>query len=164
MFVLTNGGLDFHVLLINCYLYLLQKSMLHYNIPVSVFHLLLMKIIHSCRSCYILQYLLENGLMRLRRYYFFQVCNEYLPFRHLCPNLSFSVKNFEKNIFFLRFLWKALFKLILIWRIQNLDSFFKIFSSSFSFLPRLVKNVLKNGSKVFFFGGGGDFPENCHIT
>ena len=34
------------------------------------------KIPHLCRSCYNLQYLLENGLKRLRWYYSFQVCNE----------------------------------------------------------------------------------------
>ena len=46
-------------------------------------------------------------------------------------------------------LWKVLYNLILIWRIQILDLFFQIFSSSTSFLLRLVKNVLKNGSKFF---------------
>ena len=34
-------------------------------------------------------------------------------------------------------------------RIQKLNSFFQIFSSSSSFLPRFVKNVLKIGLKVF---------------
>ena len=76
MFVLTDGGLDLHILLINCYLYLLHKAMFHYNIPVSLHHLLLLKILHTCRSYHIFQYLLENCLKRLCRYYFFQVSNE----------------------------------------------------------------------------------------
>ena len=33
--------------------------------------------------------------------------------------------------------------------------------SSFSFLPQLGKNALKNGSDFFFFT---DFHENCHLT
>ena len=58
------------------------------------------------------------------------------------------VKNGLKNetkFFFGRFSWKLPHKLILIWRIQKSDSFFHIFLSlfsAFSFLPRLVKNVL----------------------
>ena len=62
--------------------------------------------------------------------------------------------------FFLRCSWKLPHNLILIWRIQKLKSFSHIFSSSFSFFPRLVKNILKNESRFFF----SDFQENCHIT
>ena len=46
MFVLTDGGIDPYFSFINCYLHLLHKVMLHYNITVSLFHLLLLKILH----------------------------------------------------------------------------------------------------------------------
>ena len=73
----------------------------------------------------------------------------------VCP---FQVKISEKT-FFLRFLWKVPYNLILIWRIKKSNLFFQIFLSSFSFLPRIVKNVLKNGSGIFF----SDFHENHYI-
>ena len=73
----------------------------------------------------------------------------------VCP---FQVKISEKT-FFLRFLWKVPYNLILIWRIKKSNLFFQIFLSSFSFLPRLVKNVLKNGSRIFF----SDFHENHYV-
>ena len=41
------------------------------------------------------------------------------------------------------------YNLILIWRFQKSDLFSHIFSFPSSFLPRLVKNVLKNGSKSY---------------
>ena len=63
----------------------------------------------------------------------------------VCPS---QVKISNKN-FFLRFLWKIPCNLILIWRIQKLNSFPHIFWSSSSFLPRFVKNDLKNESKFF---------------
>ena len=59
MFVLTDGGFDLRVLLINYYLYLLHKVMLHYNIPVSLFHMLLLKILHLCR--FFLYSLISSG-------------------------------------------------------------------------------------------------------
>ena len=40
------------------------------------------------------------------------------------------------------------------------ELFSQVFSSSFLLLPRLVKNGLKNDSKIFF----SDFHENFHIT
>ena len=73
----------------------------------------------------------------------------------VCP---FQVKISEKT-FFLRFLWKVPYNLILIWRIKKSNLFFQIFLSSFSFLPRLVKNVLKSGSGIFF----SNFHENHYI-
>ena len=53
------------------------------------------------------------------------------------------------EFFYHRFSWKVPYNPSLIWRIQKLNSFLQIFFFSFFFLPRLVKNVLKNGS-VFF--------------
>ena len=49
-----------------------------------------------------------------------------------------------------RFLWKLPYNLILIWINQKLNSIFQIFWSSFLFLLRLVKNGLKNESKIVF--------------
>ena len=46
IFVLTDGGIDPYFCFINCYLHLLHKVKLHYNITVSLFHLLLLKILH----------------------------------------------------------------------------------------------------------------------
>ena len=46
--------------------------------------------------------------------------------------------------------WKLPYNLILIWITQKCNSFFQVFSSSFSFLPRLIKNGFKNESKQYF--------------
>ena len=84
------------------------------------------------------------------------------PFGHLCPSMSFSGKNFEKN-FFLRFSWKVPYNLwYLYFDMENskINSFFQIFSSPSLFLPRLVKNVLKMGQNFLFT----DFHEKFHLT
>ena len=52
------------------------------------------------------------------------------------------LKKSFKNVL-LRFSWKLPYKLILIREIHVSNSFSQIFSFRFSFLPRLVKNVLK---------------------
>ena len=51
------------------------------------------------------------------------------------------LKKSFKNVL-LRFWWKLPYKLILIRKIHGSNSFSQIFSFRFSFLPRLVKNVL----------------------
>ena len=61
-----------------------------------------------------------------------------------------SLKNRVKY-FLLRFSWKLVYNLILGWRIRILGLFFKISSSSSSFLLRLVKNQSKIESKIFLF-------------
>ena len=61
---------------------------------------------------------------------------------------------------FSRFSWKLPHILILIWRIEKLKTFSHIFSPSSSFLPQLVKNVLKIGWKRF----STDFLENCYYN
>ena len=43
---------------------------------------------------------------------------------------------------------------------SKIELIFPNFSFSSLFLPRLVKNVFKNGSKIFFSA----FRENCHTT
>ena len=73
--------------------------------------------------------------------------------------MCFGGKTFEKK-FFWYFLWQVSFNLILIWRIHLSNSFSHIFSSSSSFLPRLVKNVPKMGENFLFT----DLHRNCHIT
>ena len=72
----------------------------------------------------------------------------------------FSQVKISKKTFFLRLLRKVPYNLILIWRIQKSNSFSQIFSFSSSFLPRFIKNVLKNGSKFFSI----DFHEKFPIT
>ena len=79
--------------------------------------------------------------------------------QHPCINLALIQKKKWVKNFFLGFSWKFLHNLILIWRIQNLISFFQFFSSSSSFLPQLVKNVLKDGSKIFL-GFSWKLPHN----
>ena len=54
------------------------------------------------------------------------------------------------KIFFNRFSWRLPNNLILMWIIQKSNSFFQIFSSSFSFLPWLIKNGFKNEPKNYF--------------
>ena len=43
---------------------------------------------------------------------------------------------------------------------SKIESIFPYFSSSFSFLPWLIKNVLKNGSKFFFHKFSWKLPYN----
>ena len=69
------------------------------------------------------------------------------------------LKKWVKN-FLLGFPWKLSHNLILIWRIRKSDSFFHSFSSSFLFLPRLVKNVLKNELKIFSHRFSWKLPYN----
>ena len=64
----------------------------------------------------------------------------------------------DQNFFFLKFSWKLLHNLI--WGIQYSNSFFQICSSSSSFLPRLVKNVLQKGSKIFSHRFSWKLPYN----
>ena len=70
-----------------------------------------------------------------------------------------SQEKISKKNFFDTF-WKVPYNLNLIWRMQVLNSFSHIFSSSFSFLPRLVKNILKTGQNFLFT----DLHQNYHIT
>ena len=74
---------------------------------------------------------------------------------------SISQKWFKKWLknFFLRFSWKFPYNLILIWRIQRSNLFSHNFSFASSFLPRLVKNVLKMG-QVFFLRFSWKLPYN----
>ena len=69
------------------------------------------------------------------------------------------LKEWVKNLFH-RFSWKLPHILILIWRIEKLKTFSHIFSPSSSFLPQLVKNVLKIGWKRF----STYFLENCYCN
>ena len=64
-----------------------------------------------------------------------------------------------QNLLF-RFSWKVPFDLILKCRIQESNSLSNIFSSSYSFLLQLVKNVLKNGSKFSFHIFSWKLPYN----
>ena len=79
----------------------------------------------------------------------------YGEFRHWIHFSNFCIfifsqkclKKWVKN-FSLGFSLKLPNDLNLIWRTQISDSFSHIFSSSSSFLPRLIKNALQNGSKT----------------
>ena len=79
----------------------------------------------------------------------------YGEFRHWIHFSNFCIfifsqkclKKWVKN-FSLGFSLKLPNDLNLIWRTQISDSFSNIFSSSSSFLPRLIKNALQNGSKT----------------
>ena len=74
----------------------------------------------------------------------------------VCPS---QVKTSKKS-FFLIFLWKVSHNLISKCRIEKVNSFSHIFSSPSSFLPRLVKNVLKLGQNFLFT----DLHQNYLIT
>ena len=80
-------------------------------------------------------------------------------FIFIFASLIKTINKWVKKIF-LGFSWKLPYNLILIWKIQKSDSFFHIFSSSSSFLLRLVKNVLKNGWKFFSHRFSWKFPYN----
>ena len=98
---------------------------------------------------------MENSKIELIFPYFFIFIFIFALISQKCP------KNGSK-FFVHRFTSKLPYNLTLIWRIQksNLFSPIYIFSSSSSFLSRLVKNSLKNESKKFF----SDFHENFLIT
>ena len=82
------------------------------------------------------------------------------PFNTSVLVCASQVKISKKN-FFLTFLWKVPRNLILIWRIQKLNSFSHIFSSSSSFLLRLVKDNVSEMGQSFLFT---DLHQNCHVT
>ena len=83
---------------------------------------------------------MENSKIGLIFPYFFTFIFIFASISQKCP------KNWV--IFFpLRFSWKLPYNWIVIWRIQKSDSISHVFSFSSSFLPWLIKNVLKNESK-----------------
>ena len=85
---------------------------------------------------------MENSKLKLIFPYFFIFIFILASISQKCP------KNGSK-LFVHRFASKLPYNRILIRRIQKSNLFSHIFSASSSFLPRLVKNGLKNESKLF---------------